>query len=142
MVRRPSQIFRLPGLLVVLAFACSLGTQAQSAKSEESVERAYRAYVLAWKTKDLTALNKVISPDYMAVNFEGKLSSKENELATAKHDNDWAVMTVDEIHTRVCKHGSVASRFISAQQKTQDGRPINARVRFLAMLVKRDGRLQ
>lgn len=52
-------------------------------------------------TRDFEALDKLISPDYMAVNFEGKVSSKENEIATAKSDLDWQSMTVDEIHTRI-----------------------------------------
>jgi ketosteroid isomerase-like protein len=78
----------------------------------------------------------------MAVNFEGTLSSKEIELVIAENDNEWTAMTVDEIWTRVWQDAAIASGFISAQGKTPDGKPVNARVRFLAMLVKRDGRWQ
>jgi hypothetical protein len=48
-----------------------LGTvpRAQSRNDEESIKNAYRAYVQAWKTKDLAALQDLISPDYRAVNF-------------------------------------------------------------------------
>jgi uncharacterized protein (TIGR02246 family) len=136
-----TRVFRLSGLFVILALTHSFAASAQSRNEEESaVQDAYRAYVQAWKTKDLAALEKLISPDYMAVNFEGKLSTKELELATAKSDSDWAAMNVDEIHTRVWEDTTVASGFISAQGTKPDGSSFNARVRFLAMLVKQDGR--
>jgi len=135
-----TRVYWLSGLFVVVALACSLAALARSRNEEESVKDAYRAYVAAWKTKDLAALEKLISPDYMAVNFEGKLSDKANELATAKSDNEWDAMSVDEIHTRDWGDSATASGFISAQGRRPDGTSFNARVRFLAMLVKQDGR--
>jgi hypothetical protein len=54
-------------------------------------------------------VEKVISDDYMAVNFQGKVSDKENEIATAKAGPKWISMTV-----------------------------FNAKVRFLTALVKSD----
>src|SRR5215470_5074461 len=80
-------------LLMFLGFASSHSASVESRTDEESIKGAYKAYVKAWKTKDLAALKGLISPDYMAVNFEGTLSSKENELATAKSDLDWDTMT-------------------------------------------------
>jgi uncharacterized protein (TIGR02246 family) len=137
------RLFKLSGLLVIAVLTCSLAASAQSRSREESaVQGAYKAYVQAWKTKDLAALEKLISRDYIAVNFEGKLSTKELELATAKSDNEWDAMTVDEIHTRVWGNSALASGFISAQGKKPDGSSFNAKVRFLAMLVKQDGRWQ
>ena len=136
-----TRVFRLSGLFVILALTHSFAASAQSRNEEESaVQDAYRAYVQAWKTKDLAALEKLISPDYMAVNFEGKLSDKANELATAKSDNEWDAMSVDEIHTRDWGDSATVSGFISAQGRRPDGTSFNARVRFLAMLVKQDGR--
>ena len=107
-------------------------------KDNDKVQQAYRAYVTAWKLKDVMALEKVISDDYMAVNFEGKVSDKENEIATAKADPEWISMAVDEIHTREFGNTAIASGFISAQGRRKDGNIFSARVRFLAALVKRD----
>ena len=107
-------------------------------KENDEAHQAYRAYVKAWRLKDITGLENVISDDYMAVNFEGKVSDKENEIATARADPDWIAMTVDEIHTRTFGNTAVASGFISAQGKGKDGNIFSARVRFLATLVKRD----
>jgi len=138
-----SRDFALSCVLVIVALTYSLAASAQPRNDEDlAVQDAYRAYVQAWKTKDLAALEKLISPDYMAVNFEGRLSTKEIELATAKSDSEWDAMRVDEIDTRIWGDTAVASGFISAQGKKPDGSSFNARVRFLAMLVKQDGRWQ
>ena len=107
-------------------------------KNNDEVEQAYRAYVTAWKLKDVAALRNVISDDYMAINFEGKVSDKENEIATAKADPEWISMTVEEIHTRKFGNTAIASGFISAQGKKKDGNIFSAKVRFLAALVKRN----
>ena len=63
----------------------------------------------------------MISDDYMAINFEGKISEKENEIATAKVDPEWISMTVDEIHFRKFGNTAIASDFISAQGERKDG---------------------
>ena len=107
-------------------------------KDHNEVQQAYRVYVTAWKLKDIAALENVISDDYMAVNFEGKVSDKRNEIATAKADPEWISMVVDEIHTREFGNTAIASGFISAQGKRKDGNIFRAKVRFLAALVKRD----
>ena len=106
------------------------------------MKQAYEAYVQAWKTKDIAALRKLISDDYMAMNADSKLSDKENEIATAKTDAEWISMTIDEIHTRVLRKTGFASGLLSAQGKRADGTVFSARVRFLAALVKRNGRWQ
>jgi ketosteroid isomerase-like protein len=105
-------------------------------KDNFEAQQAYRDYVEAWKLKDITALESVISGDYMAVDFRGKVSDKENEIATAKADAQWTSMTVEEIHTRVFGKTAIASGFISAQGKTKDGNIFSAKVRFLGVLVK------
>jgi ketosteroid isomerase-like protein len=115
------------------------GTSSSEAdKDINEVQEAYRAYVAAWKLKDVTALRNIISDDYMAVNFEGKVSDKKNEIATAQEDPEWISMTVDEIHSREFGDTAIASGFISAQGKKKDGSIFSAKVRFLAALVKRD----
>jgi ketosteroid isomerase-like protein len=76
--------------------------------------------VKAWKRKDTAALRNLIADDYMALDFEGKVSNKENEIATAKTAK-WISLTVDEIHTRIFGNTAIASGFISAQGRRQDG---------------------
>ena len=137
-----TRAFKQAALLMIAALACSFAASSQSHSDEDSADNAYRAYVQAWKTKDLAALDKLISPEYAAVNFEGKLSTKEIELATARSDKEWDAMSVDEIHARIWGDTAIVSGFISAQGKEPGGSSLNARVRFLAMLLKQDGRWQ
>jgi ketosteroid isomerase-like protein len=108
-------------------------------KDDNEVSRSYQAYVQAWKNKDIAALEKLISNDYMAMNYENRLSTKELELATAKDDLTWNSMTVDEIHTRVFGNTAIASGLLSAEGKRPTGTILSAKVRFLAALVKSNG---
>jgi ketosteroid isomerase-like protein len=133
--------------LAVVAFVLSYLGQAspvlaQDSKEDESVKQAYRAYVDAWKNKDIPRLHKLIADDYMSMNSENKVDSKEGELATAKADPAWKQMTVDEIHTRIVGKTAVASGLLSAQGQRPDNSDFSVKVRFLAVLVKRDGRWQ
>jgi ketosteroid isomerase-like protein len=108
-------------------------------KDDNEVSRSYQAYVQAWKNKDIAALEKIISNDYMAMNYENRLSNKEVELATAKEDLAWNSMILDEIHTRVFGNTAIASGILSAEGKRPDGTVLTAKVRFLAVLVKSNG---
>lgn len=138
--------------VILAAFVCTLAggflsprmrtSFGQIDKHDEEAQRTYRDYVKTWKRKDITTLRNLISDKYMAVNFEGKVSDKENEIATAKADAEWTSMTVDEIHTRIFGNTAIASGFISAQGKRKDGDIFDAKVRFLAALIKHDGMWQ
>jgi hypothetical protein len=69
---------------VVAQIGFSQSRSEQSAK--EAVKAAYEAYLRAWQDKDLNALSHLLSDDYQAVNFQGIVSVKANEIATAKED--------------------------------------------------------
>lgn len=116
----------------MLAVLCSSMPRRASGQTEngEAVKRAYEAYVQAWKNKDIAALQKLISDDYMATNSDSKLSDKENEIATAKADAEWISMNIDEIHTRAFGDTAIASRLLSAQGKRPDATTFSAKVRF------------
>lgn len=107
-------------------------------KDNLEAQQTYREYVEAWKLKDIAALQNLISGDYMAVDFHGKVSDKENEITTAKADAEWTSMTVEEIHTQIFGKTAIASGFISAQGKKKNGSIFGAKVRFLGVLVKQD----
>lgn len=131
----------ISAFLIVLSSACAAQNE-KSSKDDEAVQQAFKAYVEAWKNKDIASLQRLIADDYMALNSENKVSSKEIELATVKADPIWNQMTVDEIHTHIVGNTAVASGLISAEGKRPDGTVFNAKARFLAMLVKRAGKWQ
>ena len=84
--------------LVMLFFAGSSvcvaaqigSSQSQTEQSAEAaVKSAYKAYLRALKDSDYTALNNFLSDGYQAVNFQGIVSTKVNEIATAKQDRTY-----------------------------------------------------
>ena len=110
-----------------------------SVKEQSAVAAAYNAYLHAWKDKDYAALGRLLSNDYEAVNFRGIVSTKANEIATAKEDRDYADMKGDVMSVTLFGDSAVASGFIYASWKDEQGKMQNMTFRFLAMLQKQKG---
>jgi ketosteroid isomerase-like protein len=114
--------------------------QSQTSVSERSVvEAAYKAYLRAWKDKDYATLDQLLSDDYKAVNFRGIVSTKANEIATAKEDHDYADMKGDVMSLTLFGDSAVASGLIDASWKDEQGKTQQVTVRFLAVLSKQNG---
>ena len=115
--------------------------QRQTSVSEQSVvEAAYKAYLRAWKDKDYATLDQLLSDDYKAVNFRGIVSTKANEIATAKEDHDYADMKGDVMSVTLFGGSAVASGLIDASWKDGEGKTQQITVRFLAVLSKQNGK--
>ena len=108
-------------------------------KEQSVVEAAYKAYLRAWKDKDYATLDRLLSDDYKAVNFRGIVSTKANEIATAKEDRDYADMKGNVMSVTVFGDSAVASGLIDASWKDEHGKTQQITVRFLAMLQKQKG---
>jgi len=113
------------GRLATLATALAVGScvfyppacihspamQSQTSVREQGVvEAAYKAYLRAWKDKDYAALDRLLSDDYKAVNFRGIVSTKANEIATAKEDHDYTDMKGDVISVTLFGDSAVVLR--------------------------------
>jgi ketosteroid isomerase-like protein len=107
-----------------------------SVREQRLVEAAYEAYLRAWKDKDYAALDRLLSDDYKAVNFRGIVSTKANEIATAKEDHDYAEMKGDVMSVTLFGDSAVASGLIDARWKDEHGQAQRVTVRFLAVLSK------
>jgi ketosteroid isomerase-like protein len=115
--------------------------QGQTSVGEQSVvEAAYKAYLRAWKDKDYAALDQLLSDDYKAVNFRGIVSTKANEIATAKEDHDYADMKGDVMSVTLIGGSAIASGLIDASWKDEQGKTQQITVRFLAVLSKQNGK--
>ena len=122
------------------AYIHSPAMQTQTSVREQSVvEAAYKAYLRAWKDKDYAALDRLLSDDYKAVNFRGIVSTKANEIATAKEDHDYADMKGDIMSVTLFGDNAVASGLIDARWKDEHGQAQRVTVRFLAVLSKQKG---
>jgi len=110
-----------------------------SVREQSVVEAAYKAYLRAWKDKDYAALDRLLSDDYKAVNFRGVVSTKVNEIATAKEDRDYAEMKGDVMSVTLFGDSAVASGLIDASWRDEQGKTQQMTVRFLAVLRRQKG---
>ena len=107
--------------------------------NNSEVESAYNEYLRAWKDKDYAALNRILSDDYRAVDFKGVVSTKENEIATAKEDRTYDALTGDVMSVAVFGESAIASGLIHASWKDGQGTAQRTTLRFLAMLQRQQG---
>jgi ketosteroid isomerase-like protein len=109
------------------------------AAKESAVEAAYKAYLRAWKDKNYVALDRLLSDDYKAVNFRGFVSTKANEIATAKEDHDYSAMDGKVMSVTIFGDSAVVSGLIDARWKDEQGKMQLLTFRFLAMLQRQKG---
>ena len=136
-------------LLTFLFLAgCSFSVAAQigSSRSESeqspqgAVRATYEAYLRAWKDKDLNALDHILSDDYQAAKFQGIVSTKANEIATAKEDHTYNSLTADLISVALFGDYEIASALVEANWKDEHDNPQRSTFRFLALLRKPKGK--
>ena len=115
-------------------------SRSQSERSPQGgVRVAYEVYLQAWKDKDLNALGHILSDYYQAVNFQGIVSTKANEIATAKQDRTYNSLTADVISVALYGDCAIASGLIEANWKDEHDNPQESTFRFLALLQKQKG---
>lgn len=139
-----AMLLLLPLLLPARRAFCSPSRTGSSQSRTQDVAKvavkaAYEAYLRAWKDKDYDALNELLSDDYQAVNFQGVISTKANEIATAKNDRTYDVMTGDVRSVAVFGESAVVSGLIEASWKDESGTMQKSTFRFLAMLQNQKG---
>jgi ketosteroid isomerase-like protein len=101
-----------------------------------AVKATYEAYLRAWKDKGYTALNNLLSDNYQAVNFQGIVSTKANEIATAKGDRAYNTLSGNVLSVALVGDCAIASGLIEAGWKDEHENPQTSTFRFLAVLQK------
>ena len=149
----PARLTRLTNVALLLlmvplfparrAFTFPSATGPSQSRTQDSakvaVKAAYEAYLRAWKDKDYDALNKLLSDDYQAVNFQGIISTKANEIATARNDRTYDIMTGNVMSVAVFGETAVVSGLIEASWRDESGIVQKSTFRFLAMLQNQKG---
>lgn len=100
------------------------------------MKATYEAYLRAWKSKDYTALNNLLSDGYQAVNFQGIVSTKANEIVTAKEDRMYDTLSGDVMLVVLSGDCAIASGLTEAGWKDEHGNLQTSTFRFLAVLQK------
>ena len=138
--QRCLQAFPAAAAVLFLVTAQTGSSQPQTEQSAQgAVIAAYETYLRAWKEKDYTALNNLLSDDYQAVNFQGIVSTKANEIATAKQDRTYNSLTADVISVALYGDCAIASGLIEANWKDEHDDLQRSTFRFLALLQKQKG---
>lgn len=116
--------------------AAQIGSsQSQSEQSARgAVKATYEAYLRAWKDKDSNALDHLLSDDYQAVTFQGIVSTKAYEIATAKEDRVYNILSADLISVALFGDCAIASGLIEAGWKDERENPHMSTFLFLAVL--------
>ena len=122
---------------VVAQIGSSRPQTEQSTKG--AVKAAYEVYLRAWKDKDYAALNNILSDDYQAVNFQGIVSTKANEIATAKQPRMYRTLSGDVMSVVLFGDCAVTSGLIEVSWKDEHENLQGSTFRFLAVLRKQEG---
>lgn len=132
-------------LLFVAGSSFCVAAQIRSSQSQTeqpsigAVKATYEAYLRAWKDKDISARDHLLSDDYQAVNFQGIVSSKANEIATAMEDRTYNSLRGEAMSVSLFGDCAIASGLIEASWKDEHENPQTSTFRFLAVLEKQKG---
>jgi hypothetical protein len=116
-------------LALLFVAGSSLGVAAQIRSSQSQTEQSaavkvtYEAYLRAWNDKNLNALNRLLSDDYQAVNFQGIDTTKANEIATAKEDPTYNTLSGNVLSVALFGDCAIVSGLIEANWERRARKP-------------------
>jgi ketosteroid isomerase-like protein len=138
------KISRIASIAVLVAAPFVAQAQAPAAKdgkaAQEVVEFRNR-YIEAEENRDMAFLDKILADDFFALNPQGKLLNKAQQLENLKRpDRTLKVLNARETHVQFYGDGKVA---ILTEHVTVDGmdkgKPFGGEYRFLRVFAKQNG---
>jgi ketosteroid isomerase-like protein len=138
------KIARIAALGAFLAMPLLAQGQTSVTKDDKAVQEviAFRnRYIDAEENRDTEFLSKILADDFFALNPQGKLLNKEQQLENLKRpDRTLKVLNPRETHVQFYGNGDVA---ILTEHVTVDGndkgRPFGGEYRFLRVFAKQNG---
>ena len=135
-------------LLLGLALATSANTELaraadeKSTDAEQAIKKVEKEWAEALVKRDLAAIDRIESPDWMLADPEGNLVSKANTDADLKSGAlTFETVHNDELKVRVFGDTAIASGLVTEKIKFQ-GQQTSAQYRFTDVFIRRDGRWQ
>jgi ketosteroid isomerase-like protein len=127
-------------------FAMPFLAQAQSpmAKNDKAAQEVIdfrNKYIEAEENRDVAYLDKILADDFFALNPQGRLLNKTQQLENLKRpDRTLKVMNARETHVQFYANGDVA---VLTEHVTVDGKdkgvPFGGELRFLRVFAKQNG---
>jgi ketosteroid isomerase-like protein len=138
---------RIARVAVVTAFlampllAHGQSPMAKNDKAAQEVIEFRNRYIEAEENRDIAFLDKILADDFFALNPQGKLLNKSQQLANLKRpDRTLKVLNARETHVQFYANGDVA---ILTEHVTVDGKdkgvPFGGEYRFLRVFAKQNG---
>ena len=138
------KIIRIAALVASLAIPLFAHGQVSTAKNDKAVQEitAFRdRYIEAEENRDIAYLDKIFADDFFALNPQGKLLNKAQQLENLKRpDRTLKVLNTREAHVQFYANGEVA---VWTEHVTVDGmdkgQPFGGEFRFLRVFAKQNG---
>ena len=131
-------------LALILSAPFVAHAQAPAANSDKATQELIEfrnRYIEAEENRDMAFLDKILADDFFALNPQGKLLNKQQQLENLKRpDRNLKVLNPREIQVHFYGDGKVA---ILTEHVTVDGtdkgRPFGGEYRFLRVFAKQNG---
>ncbi len=138
---KAARIAALAGILFMPLFAHGQASMAKNEKATQEVIAFRNRYIKAEEDRDIPFLEKMLADDFFALNPQGKLLDKAQQIENLKRpDRTLKVLNPRETHVQFYGNGNVA---ILTEHVTVDGhdngRPFGGEYRFLRVFAKQNG---
>src|SRR6202166_1831934 len=138
------KIAHIAALAAFLAMPMLAHGQAAMAKNDKAAQEVIdfrNRYVEAEENRDIAFLDKILADDFFALNPQGKLLNKAQQLENLKRpDRTFKVLNTRETHVQFYANGDVA---VWTEHVTVDGKdkgvPFGGEFRFLRVFAKQSG---
>jgi len=138
------KIARIAVMTAFLAMPMLAHGQAPAAKNDKAAQEviAFRnRYIEAEENRDMAFLDKILADDFFALNPQGKLLNKAQQLENLKRpERTLKVLNPRETHVQFYGNGDVA---VLTEHVTVDGhdngKPFGGEYRFLRVFAKQNG---
>ena len=129
----------------VLAVPVPARGQALAPKNDKAVQEVIEfrnRYIEAEENRDIAFLERILADDFFALNPQGKLLNKTQQLENLKRpDRTLKVLNARETHVQFYGGGDVAILTEHVTVDGQDkGRPFGGEYRFLRVFAKQEGK--
>ena len=134
----------IAALAMIFATPLVLSGQTPAVKNDKAIQEIVEfrnRYIEAEENRDMAFLEKILADDFFALNPQGKLLNKQQQLENLKRpDRTLKVLNPRETHVQFYGDGKVA---ILTEHVTVDGndkgKPFGGEYRFLRVFAKQNG---
>jgi ketosteroid isomerase-like protein len=138
------RIARVAVVAAFLAVPLLAHGQAPAAKNDKAAQEVIEfrnRYIEAEENRDIAFLDKILADDFFALNPQGKLLNKSQQIENLKRpDRTLKVLNARETHVQFYANGDVA---ILTEHVTVDGKdkgvPFGGEYRFLRVFTRQNG---